>query len=153
APPARTYSSPRTHRRRRLHRLLGRIDSMTVAAPVAPFLEVLRRSQLVDTKRLDAYLDQVREQTALPADPKALATLLVKDAILTKLQAQQLLRGKHKGFIVNRKDKLLELLGIGGMGQVFLCEHMLLKRVVAVKMLSVSKSSQDATAKERFYRE
>jgi serine/threonine protein kinase len=48
---------------------------------------------------------------------------------------------------------VLELLGIGGMGQVFLCEHTLLKRVVAVKMLSVTKSSQDATAKERFYRE
>jgi serine/threonine protein kinase len=126
---------------------------MAVATPVDQFLAVLRRSNLADPRRLEAYLDERREQAALPDDSKELATLLVKDGFLTRLQAQQLLRGKHKGFVINGKYKLLELLGIGGMGQVFLCEHILLKRLVAVKMLSVTKSAQDASAKERFYRE
>jgi serine/threonine protein kinase len=126
---------------------------MAVAAPVDQFLEALRRSNLVEPTRLDAYLDGLREEGTLPEDPKELALLLIKDGHITKLQAQQLLRGKYKGFLINGKYRVLELLGIGGMGQVFLCEHVLLKRVVAIKMLSVTKSSQDATAKERFYRE
>ncbi|MCS7017446.1 MAG: serine/threonine protein kinase, partial [Gemmatales bacterium] len=50
------------------------------------------------------------------------------------------------------KYKVLEKLGSGGMGQVFLCEHLLMRRRVAIKVLPTSKA-QDPAGLERFYRE
>src|SRR5205814_9357087 len=48
--------------------------------------------------------------------------------------------------------KLLERIGVGGMGQVFLCEHMFMKKRVALKVLPPAKAEQPA-ALRRFYRE
>src|SRR4029450_13349026 len=50
------------------------------------------------------------------------------------------------------KYKVLEKLGAGGMGQVFLCEHELMRRRVAVKVLPTAKA-EDQASLERFYRE
>ena len=47
---------------------------------------------------------------------------------------------------------MLERLGSGGMGQVFLCEHKLMRRRVAVKVLPTAKAA-DPSSLERFYRE
>src|SRR4029450_5696071 len=50
------------------------------------------------------------------------------------------------------KYKVLEKLGAGGMGQVFLCEHKLMRRRVAVKVLPTAKA-EDPSSLARFYRE
>src|SRR6185437_6196426 len=50
------------------------------------------------------------------------------------------------------KYKVLEKLGSGGMGTVFLCEHKLMRRRVAVKVLPTAKAADEASLK-RFYRE
>jgi serine/threonine protein kinase len=50
------------------------------------------------------------------------------------------------------KYRLLELLGVGGMGAVYLCEHVFMKRLVALKVLPQEKMS-DPENVERFYRE
>ena len=50
------------------------------------------------------------------------------------------------------KYKVLERLGSGGFAQVYLCEHKLMRRRVAVKVLPVAKT-KDSSALERFYRE
>ena len=76
---------------------------------------------------------------------------MVQDGILTNFQAEQFLLGKWRGFTIG-KYKLLERVGVGGMGQVFLCEHMFMKRRVAVKVLPPAKAEQPA-ALGRFYRE
>ena len=47
---------------------------------------------------------------------------------------------------------MLEKLGAGGMGQVFLCEHKLMRRRVAVKVLPIAKADDPASL-DRFYRE
>src|SRR5438270_13709251 len=77
---------------------------------------------------------------------------MVRDGVLTRFQAQQFLQGKWKRFIISGKYKLLEHLGTGGMGSVYLCEHLSMRRRVAIKVLPISKA-QDSSALDRFYRE
>jgi serine/threonine protein kinase len=104
----------------------------------------------VDDHKLTAYLQQ-RESTPLPPDPREAADEMVRDGLLTNFQAEQFLQGKWRGFTIG-KYKLLERVGVGGMGQVFLAEHMFMKRRVAVKVLPPAKAEHPA-ALGRFYRE
>src|SRR5207247_730125 len=66
-------------------------------------------------------------------------------------QAEQFLAGKWRRFTLG-KYKVLERLGAGGMGSVYLCEHKLMRRRVAVKVLPTAKAADPASL-ERFYRE
>src|SRR5262249_36600995 len=66
--------------------------------------------------------------------------------------AENLLAGKWKGFIISGKYRLLQRLGAGGMGCVYLCEHILMRRRVALKVLPLNQA-QDVAALERFYRQ
>ncbi len=123
--------------------------------PVIPtttndFVELIRKSSLVESSRLDGYLSD--HEASLTAAPRDLATAMVRDGMLTTLQAGLLLRGKWRNFIINNKYKLLEHLGTGGMGHVYLCEHVLMRRLVALKVLPASKA-EDPLTRERFYRE
>src|SRR5215475_9455325 len=118
---------------------------------VAEFVELVRKSGVVDEKRLDAHLEKLRAASALPAEPNRLAGVLVRDGVLTHFQATQFLQGKWRRFTIG-KYKVLEQLGSGGMGSVYLCEHMLMRRRVAVKVLPTAKA-EDPAALERFYRE
>src|SRR5262249_7673851 len=52
--------------------------------------------------------------------------------------------------------KLLEHLGTGGMGTVYLCEHLILQRLVAIKMVHLAADSDSSTGNvlvPRFHRE
>jgi eukaryotic-like serine/threonine-protein kinase len=84
-------------------------------------------------------------------------TYLTDQGLLTPFQSRQLLAGKSRGFFLENKYKVLDLLGFGGMGQVFLCEHLMLQRLVAVKILQQaaldSTTGGRAIALERFVRE
>ena len=114
--------------------------------------DVILKSGVIDEAKLRAYVKKIAEsEQGLPAEPGKLGGLMVRDGILTYFQAEQLLQGKWKRFFIG-KYKVLERLGVGGMGQVFLCEHKLMKRKVAVKVLPMAKSSDEA-ALSRFYRE
>ncbi|MBI2389362.1 MAG: serine/threonine protein kinase [Deltaproteobacteria bacterium] len=57
------------------------------------------------------------------------------------------------GTILEGKYRVERLLGAGGMGSVWIAEHTLLHRPVAVKVLDKSASSRDASAVQRFLRE
>jgi serine/threonine protein kinase len=118
----------------------------------AEFLELVRKSGVVDDKRLDAYLEKLRTAGSTPATPGQLAGLFVHDGLLTLFQAEQIVKhGKWRRFTIG-KYKVLEQLGAGGMGSVYLCEHMLMRRRVAVKVLPKSKA-EEQSALDRFYRE
>ena len=58
----------------------------------------------------------------------------VQHGLITPWQAGQLLTGGS--FFYFGKYRLLELLGRGGMGNVFLAEHVTMKRRVALKIIS-----------------
>src|SRR5437868_12067086 len=76
---------------------------------------------------------------------------MVGDGVLTQFQAEQFMLGKWRRFSIG-KYKVLERIGSGGMGSVYLCEHKLMRRKVAVKVLPTAKAS-DKSSLERFYRE
>jgi serine/threonine protein kinase len=124
---------------------------MASPASSAEFLDLVRKSGVLDEKRLAAHVDKLRAAGTLPDEPGKLAGVLVRDGLLTHFQAEQFMLGKWRRFTIG-KYKVLERLGSGGMGSVYLCEHKLMRRRVAVKVLPTAKAS-DPSALERFYRE
>jgi serine/threonine protein kinase len=71
--------------------------------------------------------------------------------LLTRFQAELLLQGKWRGFFLG-KYKVLEHLATGGMSNVYLCEHQLLKRRVAAKV-PLTRLASFQSVQERFERE
>src|SRR5438046_554576 len=130
----------------------GRVSLLSKSMPApttsTEFLGLVQKSGLIDPERLRTFEQQLPE---VRPQPKRLASLDVPQALLTFFQAEQLLQGKWRGFMVG-KYKILERLGSGGMGVVYLCEHQLMGRRVAVKVLPVTLAS-DPWFLERFYRE
>src|SRR5262245_14161713 len=112
------------------------------------FRALLERSGLLAPAQLDPYY-------ADPADPDAAPDRLVEDRLLTPFQARQLRKCRADGFFLTDKYKILDLVGSGGMGKVYLCEHLILHRLVAVKLLQppAEPGSDAARSFERFYRE
>lgn len=78
-----------------------------------------------------------------------LAQVLVELGHINAWQAKQLLDGRTK-FTLG-PYRIIDSIGRGGMGQVFKGEHMILGRIVAVKVLPRHKSSPEAV--ENFLRE
>ena len=124
---------------------------MSVPSSVEELLQLIRKSGMVDDQKLTGYLQRRQLGRGLPDDPREATDAMIRDGLLTNFQAEQFLLGKWRGFTIG-KYKLLERIGVGGMGQVFLCEHMFMKRRVAVKVLPPAKAEQPA-ALGRFYRE
>ncbi len=124
---------------------------MPAPTNVDEFLELLRKSGVQEEKKLDAYLEKLRAASSVPTEASKLAGAMVRDGLLTHFQAEQLMLGKWRRFNIG-KYKVLERLGSGGMGSVFLCEHKLMRRRVAVKVLPTAKA-EDPSSLERFYRE
>src|SRR5262249_33212893 len=121
---------------RRQIRLAPRVGTTTETSMPAPttneeLLELVRKSGVVDPARLKAQLDRLAEAGQVPPDPPGLAALLVREGILTNFQTEQFLQGKWRRFTIG-KYKVLERIGAGGMGSVYLCEHLLMRRRVAV---------------------
>src|SRR4051812_8211478 len=88
------------------------------------FLELVKISNVVNAEDLGEFARRWR--AAAPTGPAAagvVADAMVRDGLLTRFQAEQLLHGRHRGFILRGKYKILRPIGSGGMGQVFLCEH------------------------------
>ncbi len=94
------------------------------------FLDALEKSGLVSAIDIASLRSAYGEEE----DPKLLARDLVKENKLTKWQAGQLLHGFHQ--LMVGKYKLMDQLGIGEMGRVYLGEHAQLARKVSLKILS-----------------
>jgi serine/threonine protein kinase len=125
---------------------------MPAPANVTEFVEVVRRSGLVPEDRLQAEVARLKLSATPPQSIDQIAAAMVRAGLLTRFQAKQVKIGRYKRFEIAGKYRLLELLGIGGMGAVYLCEHMFMKRLVALKVLPVEKL-EDPSALHRFYRE
>ena len=124
---------------------------MSVPSSLEELLQLIRKSGMIDEGKLAGYLERRTAGRGLPEDPREASDAMIRDGLLTAFQAEQFLLGKWRGFTIG-KYKLLERVGVGGMGQVFLCEHMFMKRRVAIKVLPPAKAEQPA-ALGRFYRE
>lgn len=124
------------------------------------FRNVIQQSELLSAEALtvlsqefDALAAKEADATGEPvrADAKRFAQFLIEKGSLSVWQAENLLRGKHKGFKLG-KYRLLALLGKGGMSSVYLAEHTVMKRRVAIKVLP-HKKVHDASYLGRFHRE
>jgi serine/threonine protein kinase len=124
---------------------------MPAPANADEFLDLIQKSGVVDEAKLRVYIQKLSETTGVPPEPAKLASHLVRDGVLTFFQAEQILQGKYKRFSIG-KYKVLEKLGSGGMASVFLCEHKLMRRRVAIKVLPTAKAD-DPSSLARFYRE
>jgi serine/threonine protein kinase len=115
------------------------------------FLDLLRQSELVDDAMLTKRLGQINARTVWSDSPEQLANELVRQGILTSFHTANLLQGRWRGFYVD-KYRLLEVIGAGGMGQVYLAEHKVMRRLVALKVLTL-KPGADPSLLLRFQRE
>ena len=122
---------------------------MPAPATTNTLLEFIQKSGLHEKKKLAEYLDGVSGAGEMP--PPELAGRMVKDGFLTEFQAKHLLKGRYRNFFIG-KFKVLEPLGTGGMSQVYLCEHAVMKHRVAMKLLPV-RETEDRAAVSRFMRE
>jgi serine/threonine protein kinase len=121
-----------------------------MAAPVSvdDFLVVLTRSKLVEEDCFDRFL---RGLDPIPEEPEQLTEALVAAGLLTGFQAENLLKGRYLRFFIG-PYKVLDRIGSGSSGAVYLCEHQRMLRRVAVKVL-LGRKAQDEEAVLRFERE
>jgi serine/threonine-protein kinase len=110
-------------------------------------LALVRRAELADDDVLAGFISR----GPLPPNASDTATRLVQAGILTPFQARLILQGKHRGFRLG-PYRILNQIGAGGMGQVFLAEHAQMRRRVALKVLP-PRQAEDPASVERFYRE
>lgn len=120
---------------------------------VETLLDIIQRSGLVEKNRLDSCLGQIKRDSGgqLPEDVHELAGRFVADNLVTQWQCDRLMEGRHRGFFLGRY-KLLGQLGTGGMSTVYLGEHVLMQRRVAIKVLPRQRVS-DTSYLARFHRE
>jgi len=120
---------------------------------VDTFLDLVRRSGLVEKDQLNGVLLALKEQAhdRPITDAELLGEKLVDAGLLTAWQCAKLLEGRHKGFFLG-KYKLLDHLGTGGMSSVYLAEHVLMQRRVAIKVLPKNRV-EDSSYLARFHRE
>jgi serine/threonine protein kinase len=113
-------------------------------------VDLLKRSNLVDEAKLTAFLEKAAAAHGEAAleDQARLAELMIEENLITRWQADKLLAGKHKGFRLG-KYKLLGQIGKGGMSSVYLAEHEMMRRRVAIKVLPKNRVN-DTSYLERF---
>ncbi|MBN9523162.1 serine/threonine protein kinase [bacterium] len=124
---------------------------MPAPSSVPELLDRVRRSGLVPPDRLDGFVAGLQASGQAPATTAVLLDLMVEAGMVTRFHADKLAAGKYKGFQIG-SYLILDQLGTGGMGQVYLAEHAAMRRLVALKVLPVF-ASEDAVARERFLRE
>ena len=112
---------------------------------VEKFVDTVERSKLVEPDQLKGALADIRSRATATelADADFFAAALIAAGLLTRWQCDNLLKGKHKSFFLG-KYKLLGHIGTGGMSSVYLAQHVLLNRRVAIKVLPRARVSDSS---------
>ena len=124
---------------------------MPADMPTDSFWDHFRQSGLVSEEQLRTLESGIQRSRNHAAQFSRLAEALTKQGMLTEWQAEMLLKGKHRGFHLG-PHKILRLLGRGGMSNVFLAEHEMMRRRCAIKVLP-SKYQNDSDLLGRFHLE
>jgi serine/threonine-protein kinase len=124
---------------------------MPAPSTVSELLDRLRKSGLVPADRLDGFVAGLQSGGASLTTAQVLDRL-VDAGMITRFHADKLAAGKYKGFGLG-SYLILDQLGQGGMGQVYLAEHAHMRRLVALKVLPPPMYEENPVARERFLRE
>jgi response regulator RpfG family c-di-GMP phosphodiesterase/serine/threonine protein kinase len=129
------------------------LTAATAFLPAAcrSFLDDLLDLQLLAPTCAVRFLEERAEQLAGFTTPLELGNALVSARLLTSHQVLRVLSGKTHGLLLG-SYRVLDRLGVGGMGTVFLGEHILMKRRVAIKVLPVDEDCP-TSVRQRFYAE
>src|SRR5438105_2095001 len=95
---------------------------MPAPASIEAFLDLGYQSGLLDHQLVEEYRQRVPPSEPRPQSAEQLAQAMIRDGLLTPFQAESLLAGKWRGFLISNKYRLLHKVGSGGMGCVYLCE-------------------------------
>lgn len=131
--------------------------SLTAEFTVTPvqaaqvLLRQLLKSSIMLEEDWEALPDSVREELSAIRDKEVLLRQLVENKLLTEFQAVRIRSGASYGLILG-SYRVLDRLGSGGMGAVFKCEHLRMRRLAAIKVVRVS-SAQDSRLQVRFFSE
>ena len=125
---------------------------MVDGLPLESFWHLVKRSGVIAEEQLHPLCDEYKQNFSHLDTANKVADDLVARELLTRWQADMLLKGRHKGFFLG-PYRLLDLLGKGGMGSVYLGEHLLMRRRAAVKVLPSKQISRRPSMLERFQRE
>jgi serine/threonine protein kinase len=120
---------------------------MPRVAEVDALLDNIRKSGLIEPNTLEECL----AGTPMPDRPEQVLEIFIKARLLTRFQARLLREGKHKGLILG-PYKILYPLAKGGMGIVYVAEHIGLNRRVALKVCLTERVVEKGFL-ERFRRE
>ncbi|MEK6235282.1 MAG: serine/threonine protein kinase, partial [Planctomycetales bacterium] len=124
---------------------------------VEDYKQLILEHKLVEEPQLEKVLAKLSESYGdKPYEVETLADSMVEAKLVTLWQnkvimegrVKSLLGGKHQGFFVGTY-KLLRHLGTGGMNAVYLAEHTVMRRQVAIKVLSFG-GDDDQAFLERF---
>ena len=105
---------------------------MTTLTAVETFWAQLAESGLLPARQVKSVARELAQE-GVNSDAVA-AKQLVRRGLLTRYQAERLLEGRSRGFFFD-EYKLLDLLGIGGMGWVYRAENTGTGGIVALKVL------------------
>ncbi len=113
---------------------------------VNEYLSALEKSKLLDSEQL---VDAQR-LAGESSDAAALAKALARDNLVSRWQASILLHLGQRAQLRLGKYKLIQRLGKGGMGTVFLAEHVTMNRRVALKIVPRSIAENRASLEQFF---
>src|SRR5712692_7633085 len=100
------------------------------------FLDLLLRYQLLTPGTVHDFLEQAPNPLHSYTDGEILGADLVRLNHLTGYQLSRVLSGKTHGLVLGN-HRILDRLGSGSMGEVYVAEHLFMKRKVAIKVLPV----------------
>jgi autotransporter-associated beta strand protein len=128
------------------------VVSTAPALSASNLLKIVRHHKLADPDRLDEVVKSLPAHIADAQDSQPMADALVAAGLLTRFQSSLLLQGKSRSLTIAGKYRLVDRLGAGGMGLVYLCEHLKMRRTVAVKVLPQKQATEPGQL-DRFLRE
>jgi serine/threonine protein kinase len=120
-------------------------------ATVDQFLQYLTESGLFSPQALGTLSDRLESMDG-SEDARTLRDELIESEQLTPYQAEAIYQGHPQRLVIGDNYIIEDLIGSGGMGMVFRARHRLMKKVVALKVLT-SHAMNDEEAIARFYQE
>lgn len=127
------------------------LSELELLTPGHRLLLELLRDRLISDRTWRALPPAVSEQLKSIPTRRALLEKLVTHRLLTEYQLTRIESGQRFGLILGNY-RVLNRLGGGGMGVVYLAQHVQLPRQVAIKVVS-ERPGVDAVMLDRFYAE